>query len=501
MLIHNKDDIQFVIEFPCFWDTLYNKSKQFLLFNHLGTICSTSKFYGPFSLVIIFERENDANDDDYDKYENYVVLEVGINAAEIKIKVGGEKHSLIKVTGDQGLDVGVTQTYWFSYDRDGKVFKYGKGHIMEETTLMFYDFNVSYDSKLRIFFDINPGAESTILLYSSRNDSEMKEDNFDKTNIGSINFEPLIHVTSDPLNFSPSPFLKEFEPSVECLINPEHTHSNSPHLPPECKQIYENIKNILVLDTLLVDQIRNSIQTEGYILNKFLKKKAYLRITFGDNQGNSPGCPNVLEIWPAGAESPIHNHGRCSAVIKVLHGNIQCRIFNKITNPPAKNPAPIKEFTASKGDYTWMNDRWFQTHQLRNISDDYCATLQCYQYAPEDGTHYPKFDFKSQEVLDGFHPGSDLSYQKMKENVMQEWTTSLLAPENLRLQEEITENCLKIQRLEPDITSLKNHVRNVKKKNKCFDTVNKTCGPLVGVVGAVIGGLFAFCGPICAPCF
>ena len=147
-----------------------------------------------------------------------------------------------------------------------------------------------------------------------------------------------------------------------------------------------------------------------------------------------------------------------------------------------------------------MNDRWFQTHQLRNISDDYCATLQCYQYAPEDGIHYPNFDFKSQKVLDGFHPGSDLSYENMKENVMQEWTTSLLARENLRLQE-ITENCPKIQKLEPDNTSLKNHIRNVKKKNKCFNTVNKTCGPIVGVVGAVIGGLFAFCGPICAPCF
>ena len=24
MLIHNKDDIQFVTEFPCFWDTLMN---------------------------------------------------------------------------------------------------------------------------------------------------------------------------------------------------------------------------------------------------------------------------------------------------------------------------------------------------------------------------------------------------------------------------------------------------------------------------------------------
>jgi len=26
MLIHTKDDIEFVTEFPCFWDTLYNNA-------------------------------------------------------------------------------------------------------------------------------------------------------------------------------------------------------------------------------------------------------------------------------------------------------------------------------------------------------------------------------------------------------------------------------------------------------------------------------------------
>ena len=419
---------------------------------NLGTIYVTSKCDDPFSLVVVLEKKNDGNDDDYDKYLNYVALEVGIHTAEFKIKIGGEKHTLLKETGDVGLDKGVTQTYWFSYDRDGKVIKYGKGHAMEETTLLMYDFKKSYDSKTTIFFDIHPSTKSSILLYSSA--TKIIENTVDKTTVGSIDFEPWIYVTGEPLIFTPSPSLKEFELTVQDLINPEHTHPN--RLPSECKKIYDDIKNIQVLDPMLIAPIRNSIQTEGFILNKILKQKAYLRITLGENVGNSPGCPNVLEIWPAGAESPIHNHGRCSAVIKVLHGSIQCRIFNKITNPPAKNPTPIKDFTASKGDYTWMNEQWFQTHQLRNISDDYCATLQCYQYAPEDGTHYPMFNYKAGVEYSGFQPGSDLPFEKMKEMVLQEWANGLLAQENHSLQEEIADKLRKLKTMEDENKHLKN---------------------------------------------
>lgn len=35
-------------------------------------------------------------------------------------------------------------------------------------------------------------------------------------------------------------------------------------------------------------------------------------------QGDSPGVPYVLEIWPAGHFSPIHDHGDSNAVIKVV---------------------------------------------------------------------------------------------------------------------------------------------------------------------------------------
>ena len=53
MMIHNKDDIQFVTEFPCFWDTLYDDSTARLnRFLHIAlkltlglqTFCSLFRF-------------------------------------------------------------------------------------------------------------------------------------------------------------------------------------------------------------------------------------------------------------------------------------------------------------------------------------------------------------------------------------------------------------------------------------------------------------------------
>lgn len=34
------------------------------------------------------------------------------------------------------------------------------------------------------------------------------------------------------------------------------------------------------------------------------------------------GIPFVLEIWPAGHNSPIHNHGNAYGIVRVLHGDI-----------------------------------------------------------------------------------------------------------------------------------------------------------------------------------
>lgn len=64
------------------------------------------------------------------------------------------------------------------------------------------------------------------------------------------------------------------------------------------------------------DAIEYSIRTPGLWCNTRLKEKAtefgsnpnplktYLRITLGQNNGESPGIPYVMEIWPVGHYSP-----------------------------------------------------------------------------------------------------------------------------------------------------------------------------------------------------
>ena len=83
----------------------------------------------------------------------------------------------------------------------------------------------------------------------------------------------------------------------------------------------------------------------------------YLCITLGPDRGVSAGIPYVLEIWPSKCGSPIHNHGNCFAVINVIHGAIDIEVFNKHVFD--NDPIPIKKFTATKVQHTWISPNWF----------------------------------------------------------------------------------------------------------------------------------------------
>jgi hypothetical protein len=97
----------------------------------------------------------------------------------------------------------------------------------------------------------------------------------------------------------------------------------------------------------LFDAIRHSLTTEGCVLKKVLDAKGalgnevnekYLRMTLGASSGQSPGNPYVLELWPFGNKSPIHNHGNAYAIIKVLHGGLPVKGFNKLKKVGAEQP-------------------------------------------------------------------------------------------------------------------------------------------------------------------
>ncbi|MEO7178447.1 MAG: cysteine dioxygenase family protein, partial [Allosphingosinicella sp.] len=155
---------------------------------------------------------------------------------------------------------------------------------------------------------------------------------------------------------------------------------------------------------------------------KYNPKMTYLRITLGTNQGESPGIPFVMEIWPSGNYSPIHNHGGSDAVIRVLHGAINVSLYPFLA-PEQKTPFAAKTFV--REDVTWISARLNQVHQLKNLDpDEPCITIQCYLYSDDNRTHWPYFDYLGGDHdgdVEHFDPNSDSDFLSFKEIMKKEY--------------------------------------------------------------------------------
>ncbi|KAJ3840880.1 hypothetical protein F5878DRAFT_611855 [Lentinula raphanica] len=215
--------------------------------------------------------------------------------------------------------------------------------------------------------------------------------------------------------------------------------------------------------------IERSVSTEGCLGYSLLMRKAgefskkgklqgvgteekpdlsqtYLRITLGSHMVNSPGIPYVLEIWPAGHYSPIHEHADSFAIIKVLYGTIHAFFYNSLVN--SGGPRLIMDKVELKtGDITWISPQHYQVHQLKNLTKrkedggegTVCCTLQCYQYAYNDKVHYENFryipnssessptssandsGYESEPDMMDFQPNSDMSFGVFKAAIRREW--------------------------------------------------------------------------------
>ncbi|PYH64912.1 cysteine dioxygenase [Aspergillus vadensis CBS 113365] len=116
----------------------------------------------------------------------------------------------------------------------------------------------------------------------------------------------------------------------------------------------------------------------------------YLRVTIGSNKGNSPGIPYVMEIWPPGHRSVIHDHGKACAVIRVLSGTINCTWYDSLdTEGGPRRLGNTAEFR--EGQVTWLGENHYQVHSLENRTQQTCITLQCYEFAENDNIHDENF--------------------------------------------------------------------------------------------------------------
>ena len=149
--------------------------------------------------------------------------------------------------------------------------------------------------------------------------------------------------------------------------------------------------------------------------------ETYLRITLGKNNGESPGIPYVMEIWPPGHYSPIHNHAGAEAVIRVLHGQINVSLYPFLCGD---NIMPFAKTNFYQDDITWISPTLNQTHKLHNINTiTTCITIQCYMYNNmNDTSHYEYFDYLDDNMnILQYEPDSDMDFIEFKKLIKNEW--------------------------------------------------------------------------------
>jgi hypothetical protein len=313
------------------------------------------------------------------------------------------------------LDSSKECQYWFSLDRMNHRLMYGIGEQRIKTILMEH----TLDCHDRLGCH-NPWIDDIKYISFHLGDSQLTKSEVCRDPV--VIEPPLLVVPSD-------------EMTMEMAAKYEATVVEN--LSVECQKLYANIVgDLFQLNTPdfpnFSDAIAKSIQDpQGWCYQELKKKESefgkadplatYLRITLGINQGESPGIPYVMEIWPNRHYSPIHNHAGANAIIKVLHGEINVNLFDMLSVFHTK---PFKEVTISKGDITWIVPKLNQTHQLHNQSGgDPCITIQCYLYNTEDNSHYEYFDYidTGKQCIEKFLPNSDMDFLDFKQQMKKEW--------------------------------------------------------------------------------
>jgi|UniRef100_A0A6C0K2Z8 hypothetical protein len=322
----------------------------------------------------------------------------------------------------QGKKGGLTNKsgayYWFSLDSQNQLLQAGIGEPRLETACYTYQFDRS--DKL---WEANKSFLESLV-------------SIDLPNTATVT--PL-RVLKDPVTNTVPLLLKGINNlTMDDVAGTDYLASAA--LPASAQTLYNCVAGEkFVLDTPdfpdFSKAIEYSIRTPGMWCNTRIQQKAnefskepqpletYLRITLGQNNGESPGIPYVMEIWPVGHYSPIHNHGGSNAIIRVLHGSIHVSLYPFLCDQANTiEPFATKDF--NKGDITWISPTLNQVHMLKNLdtNTDTCITIQCYLYDTADTVHYDYFDYLgNNNAKNQYEPDSDMDFLEFKKTMRQEW--------------------------------------------------------------------------------
>jgi predicted metal-dependent enzyme (double-stranded beta helix superfamily) len=328
---------------------------------------------------------------------------VDAEGVSLRTHQAGQWTNVLFVEG-AGLDPESRCEYWFSFDSHNRELIYGKGEMRLGTSLARFPLPAPTKGQ--------PDPYAWL--------AQIETVQVSATVDGAVDLwrDP---VTGDP----PLRVVPNDQLTMEDVAKAEVTVAAN--LTPACQVLYANVAGTaFALDTPdfpdFSRAIEDSINDPAGWCHQTLAAKAeefgtrdpqktYLRVTLGRNQGESPGVPFVMEIWPSGHYSPIHNHGGSDAVIKVLHGDISVSLYAMLS---PHHQQPFAEATFTKNDVTWISARLNQVHMLQNLKTEPCITIQCYMYAETNLTHYPYFDYLEKADIGHFDPNSDVDFLAFK---------------------------------------------------------------------------------------
>jgi len=339
-------------------------------------------------------------------------------------------------TCDKGYEKYPNGPFWLSVDFENRLLKGGYGEPRAELVLFSFQFVKGIVTPGNVGPNLRPSEHDDPMDSPYRWLKEMNVVNLSST-------AKLLSVFKDPITVPAAMKVKSMD-EITMWDVAKHNATVAANLPEVCQKLYKNVGG----RNFSLDTINKDFKLpDNFDFAKAVQKAnefgdhpdmVYLRITMGGNQGESPGIPYVMEIWPSNKRSPIHNHGGSEAIIKVLHGEIQVKLFATLSKAiPNSNDALAVEnayqpelfdtATFKKNDVTYITPWLNQIHQLENTNqEDACITIQWYGYPEDSDKHYEYFDWLNQDddEIDHFFPDSDYNFIEFVPAIFNEYTES-----------------------------------------------------------------------------
>jgi hypothetical protein len=309
-----------------------------------------------------------------------------------------------------------------SIDYANLLVKYGQGEVRDRCTLLKSDLSDAEKSFVRQIQFVHVSFSGSRLL----------------VNYKWYEYKVKLKIGQNPVVLDPPLLVGEpGKTGLDSFLG--NSHMLLSRLDKPCQSLYHDITSWQFQDDAFpyfYEAIERSIRNESGWCHKKLNAKAsrfgtsnpkatYLRITVGTNRGTSPGVPYVLEIWPSGHYSPIHAHANTYGIIKVLHGEINVKLYRALN---VERKKPFQEVTLYKDQVTWLTPGLNQIHKLENKSPNKtCITIQAYEYISDEVSHYEYFDYitNSGHTIAKFDPVSDIDYTEFKEQMIAEWNNGI----------------------------------------------------------------------------